>query len=295
MATTLTQLSGEVEDLVKNGAAAVAQVDGRRGYPVSGLALGSGEVITANHTLGRDEQVQVHFGADPVAAEVVGRDPSTNLALLRTGEGGPAALPSAAITDDAPAVGSFALALGRPGRSVRAALGIIGARGDEWRTGLGGSIDAYVEPNVRMFPGFTGGPLLDGEGNVVGINTRGLAGRTPVTVPATTIERVAEALRRDGHIKRGYLGVSSQQVELPDGSGSGLLILRVEKGGPAEAAGVHLGDTVVAVDGTPVGDHEELIAQLGGDRVGQKLTLELRRTGERVTVDLVVAERPRRS
>ena len=294
MASTLSQLSGELVDVVAATGPSVAQVDGRRSYPVSGLSLGNGEVITAHHTLGRNGEVRVHFSGEAMSAEVVGRDASTNLALLRAAGEAPKAPATAEVTPDSPAVGGVVLALGRPGRTVRAALGIVGAHGEAWRTGMGGVVDAYLEPSIRMFSGFTGGPLVDAEGRVVGINMRGLAGRTPVTVPMSTIERVAAALRSDGHVKRGYLGVSSQPVELPDQTGVGLLVLGVEDGGPADVAGVHMGDAVVAVDGSPVSDHEQLLAHLGGDRIGQALSVTLLRTGKRITVEVTVGERPRR-
>jgi serine protease DegQ len=278
----------------------VAQVAGRRGYPVSGVAWGEGLVVTAHHTLSRETGIEIRYAgasgelAPALEGTLVGRDPTTNLALLQVADGAdqPTPLAAAAVDGETPAVGALALALGRPGRTVRAALGIIGAHGPAWRTAMGGSIDAYLEPSLRVFQGFTGGPLLDASGALIGLNTRGLAGRTVVTVPTSTIDRVAAALRSDGHIKRGYLGVSTQQVELPGEGRTGLLVLHVDADGPASLAGLHLGDTLFRFGDADVANHDDLLAELSGDRIGTAVPLTVVRAGEQVTVDVTVGERP---
>lgn len=194
-------------------------------------------------------------------------------------------------------VGHLTLALGRPGRTVQATFGIISALGAQWRTPMGGQIDNYLQTDVVMYPGFSGGPLVGADGRLLGLNTSGLGQGVSLAIPTATIARVVESLQSHGRIRRGYLGVSTQRVRLPDelagalGQKAGLLIISVEPGSPAAEAGMSLGDTIVTLGGKPVVRHEDLLAGLSGDVVGQKEVIQIVRGGQTQELTVKIGER----
>jgi S1-C subfamily serine protease len=191
-------------------------------------------------------------------------------------------------------VGHLVLALGRPGQTVQATLGIISALGQGWRTPAGGQVDRYLQTDVVMYPGFSGGPLVDVSGRVLGLNTSALMRGVSLTVPSPTLRRVVETLLAHGRMQRGYLGVGIQPVRLPAelaeqaGQQTGLLLVQVMSGSPAEQGGLLLGDTIIAVDDQPVPHHDALTALLTGDRVGQTVTVRLVRAGQIQYLQVVV-------
>ena len=194
-------------------------------------------------------------------------------------------------------VGHIVLALGRPGRTVQATLGVVSGLGDAWRTPMGGQIDRYLATDVVMYPGFSGGPLVGANGRLLGLNTSGLDQGVSLAIPAATLDRVVEALRSHGRVRRGYLGVSTQRVRLPEGAAaaagqkSGLLVVAVESGSPAEAAGLTLGDTLLAISGKGIQTHEDLLAALSGDVVGQKEAVRVLRGGQVQELSIKIGER----
>lgn len=189
------------------------------------------------------------------------------------------------------------LAVGRPGQSVLATLGIVSALGDAWRTPAGGSIDRYLQTDLVMYPGFSGGPLVDAAGHILGLNTSALLRGTAITVPAATLERVVETLLAHGKIRRGYLGLGAQPVRLLDAlvtevkQETGLIVASVESGGPADKGGLLVGDIIVSIDGAPSVHMDSLLAQLGGDRVGHEASLHLVRGGKPHEITVVIGER----
>jgi S1-C subfamily serine protease len=297
MAEVLSSLSTALAGVVESIGASVVRVEGRRRQSASGIVWSAdGLVVTANHVVTRDEDVLVGLpDGEAVAASVVGRDPSTDLALLRV-EARSLTVPNWVESGEV-RVGHLVLALGRPGRGMQATLGVISALGEGWRTAAGGIIDRYIQTDVVMYPGFSGGPLADAFGNVVGLNSSGLMRGASVTVPAETIRQVAETLATHGRIRRGYLGIGAQPVRLPDALAErldqevGLLIVSVESGTPADKAGLVLGDTLVALDGEQVRHIEELMALLSGDRVGKEVSARVLRGGEVREVKIVIGER----
>jgi S1-C subfamily serine protease len=297
MAEVLSSLSTALAGVVESIGASVVRVEGRRRQSASGIVWSAdGLVVTANHVVTRDEDVLVGWpDGEAVAASVVGRDPSTDLALLRV-EARSLTVPNWVESGEV-RVGHLVLALGRPGRGMQATLGVISALGEGWRTAAGGIIDRYIQTDVVMYPGFSGGPLADAFGNVVGLNSSGLMRGASVTVPAETIRQVAETLATHGRIRRGYLGIGAQPVRLPDALAErldqevGLLIVSVESGTPADKAGLVLGDTLVALDGEQVRHIEELMALLSGDRVGKEVSARVLRGGEVREVKIVIGER----
>jgi S1-C subfamily serine protease len=297
VAELLQKVSNEMAELVRLAGPSVVRVEGRRRTPGSGIVWSAdGLVLTANHVVKRDDNLMIGLAdGQSVGAKVVGRDPSTDLALLQAEAGGLSAFtPAEAGTLG---VGQFVLALGRPGRTVQATLGIVSGLGDAWRTGMGGQIDQYLQTDVIMYPGFSGGPLVEAGGRLIGLNTSGLGQGVSLAIPASTLSRVAGALQSHGRVRRGYLGVSTQRVRLPDemaaaaGQKTGLLVISVESGSPAAEGGLLLGDTIVGLGGKPIQGHDDLLATLSGDAVGQKELVRVVRGGALQELTVKVGER----
>jgi serine protease DegQ len=227
-------------------------------------------------------------------AEVIGRDPGSDVALLRVTGGG---LSPAAFRDLGDlAVGNLALALGRPGRTVRASLRAIGVLGPAIRTPHGGKLDRFIESDRQIPRGFAGGPLVDADGAVIGMNTRTLLRGEDVAVPTATLKRVVAELAAHGGVRRGYLGVGAFPAQLPPplaqlvGRDRGALFASVEDGAPAATAGVQVGDVIVEVGGTPVGDPDSLRLALG-DRPGETVELVVLRGGAKQTLSATLGSR----
>jgi len=216
-------------------------------------------------------------------AEVIGRDAGTDVALLRVAGGGlvPAKLRELAGL----AVGNLALAIGRPGRTARASLRAIGVLGPDVRTPWGGHLDHYVESDRQIPRGFAGGPLVDKDVSVIGMNTRTLLRGADLAVPVVTLRRIVDELQQHGGVRRGYLGVGSYPAK------GGALVASIEDGGPAATAGVLVGDLIVELDGVAIADPDDLRTALG-DRPGKAVKLVLQRAGQRVELDVTLGSKP---
>lgn len=295
----LESLSNDLAGAVEHAGQSVVAIHARRRIPASGVLWRPGVIVAANHTIQRDEEITVSFADGTTSpAALAGRDATTDLAVLKVDS---ATAPVATPADPAAVrVGALVLALGRPGPAVTASLGVISAVGGEWRTWHGGTIDRFVRLDVSIYDGFSGGPLVDAAGRVLGIDTSGLSRGAALAVPTTTVNRVTDQLLRDGRVARGYLGLGMQPVRLPAALTArvgtpnevGLMIVSAEPGGPGDTAGMLIGDILVAVDGTNVADPAELLALLGPDRIGKPLTARIVRGGEPTTVTITVGERP---
>ncbi len=297
MSEFLTKLSQEMAATTATAGRSIVSIEARRHTPASGVVLSAdGDIVTANHVIERDDNIKVtlHDGTTH-AATIIGRDHTTDIALLRVEASGLDAARWTAI--DEVKVGQFVLALGRPGTRVQATLGVISAVEDGWRTGSGGTIDSYVQTDVLMYPGFSGGPLLSADGTFVGLNSSALVRGASVTIPAATVSRVAETLLKHGHVKRGYLGVSAQPVRLPAALAeslkqeTGLMIASVEPGSPAEAGGLLMGDTLVHMAGLQIRQMDDLMMALSGDRVGTTAQARVIRGGQAHDVTVTIGER----
>ena len=297
MSDILQQLSVGMAGAVETAGPSVVRVEARRRLPATGIVWSAdGLIVTANHIVRRDDKIKVGLaGGNTVEAELVGRDPTTDLAVLRVKDAALTPLKPADL--DKVAVGNLVLALGRPGRTVQATLGIISALGDQWRTPHGGELDRYLQTDVVMYPGFSGGPLLSANGELLGLNSSTLVNGLSLAVPAGTLARVVDTLATHGRVRRGYLGVSTQQVALPAalreqmGQKHGLLVVAVEPDSPADKGGLLLGDTIVQFADQAVGDHQALLALLSGDRVGQESGVHVIRGGEVTKLKVVLGER----
>ena len=228
-------------------------------------------------------------------AEVIGRDPGTDVALLRVAGGG---LTPATFRDIGElAVGNLALALGRPGRTVRAQLRAIGVLGPSIRTPHGGKLDRYIESDRQIPRGFAGGPLVDADGAVIGMNTRTLLRGADVAIPTATLRRVVGELAAHGGVRRGYLGVGAFPAQLSAvvaqlvGRDRGALVANVEDGSPAAVAGVIAGDIIAEVAGAPVPGPEALRLALG-DRPGETVALTVVRGGAKLALSVVLGSKP---
>ena len=297
MSNALSELSAAMAAMVELAGAAVVRVEGRRGVSGSGIIWSAeGEIVTANHVVRRDDGLRIGLpDGREVDAKLVGRDPAADIAVLRASTSG--LKPPAWLPIDEVRVGHLVLALGRPGRTVQATLGVVSALGSEWRTMEGGLVDRYLQTDVVMYPGFSGGPLAGADGRLIGMNTSGLARGVSLALPAATLQRIVPMLVQHGHIRRGYLGIGAQPVLLPEEIASqleqetGVLLMSVEPGGPAGKAGLALGDTLVTLEGAPIRHMDDVLAALGGDRIGSALEARFLRGGKLQNARVTVGER----
>lgn len=297
MANPLTDFSNGLSAAVEKGGASTILVDARKRYPASGIAYADDLILTADHVVTREDDIKVILPDGTSShATIAGRDPGSDLALLRLAEKSL----TPAQTSDTVKVGQLVLALGRPSSAgMQASWGIVTAVSGPARTARGGLLDEYIQTETTPYPGFSGGPLVNTDGEVLGLNTSGLTRGSALTIPVKVAWRIAESLSKHGTVKRGYLGLRTQPVDVPDAArqalkreqAHGLLVLWLEEGGPAEKAGLLVGDILVAVSGQPVGDADDLFAALGSDTVGQSIAVEVLRGGRPETVAVTVGER----
>jgi S1-C subfamily serine protease len=297
MSNVLVELSEAMAAAAEKAGASTVQVDARRRMPASGIAFAADLVLTADHVVEREEGIKVTLSdGTQLSATLAGRDPGTDLAVLRLER----AAATAAEPARSPRIGQLVLALGRPsGAGLEASLGVVSAEGGPVRTPRG-MIDRYIRTDTTPFPGFSGGPLVDAEGRVVGLNTSGFGHGVALTVPAELAWKVAGQLAEHGSVVRGYLGVRSQAVEIAAAAQKalkreqalGLLVISVESGSPAEGGALMVGDIIVGVNGAPVADHDALFASLGAEVVGKTIPLEVLRGGQPTTLKVKIGARP---
>lgn len=296
--SVLSDLSQNLATAVENAGTGIVRVEARPRLPASGIVWSAdGVIVTAHHIVEEEENIGIGLPDGRTAtAKLVGRDPTTDLAVLRSDATGLAPRGWADISNTK--VGHIVLALGRPGQRVMATLGIISALGDSWRTPAGGRLDRYLQTDVVMYPGFSGGPLVDANGQFIGLNTSALLRGVSITVPAATLQQVVQTLLTKGKVTRGYLGVGAQPVRLPSAVSqqlnqeTGLLLVSVEPGGPADKAGLFLGDVVAGIGGQAVRHLDDLLGALSSDRVGTSVPVKIVRGGAVRDVNVTVGEHP---
>src|SRR5437867_12102573 len=299
MSTVLQSLSTELAAAVESAGRAIVAIHARRRIPASGVHWRPGVIVATHHTINRDEGITVTLPDGTTGpATLAGRDPSTDLAVLRLSDPG---LPTASPRPDAPKAGELVIALGRPGSSLTASWGVVSRVSGPWRTWQGAEIDTLLRLDLAIYDGFSGGPLIDSGARVLGINTSALARGAPLTIPVATVERVVTELLERGTIRRAYLGIGTQAVRVPQSlartldltSDAALLIVSVEPGGPADRDGVLLGDVLLELDGAAVRDPSDVLAKLGGDRVGRPIAARVIRGGQVKTLQLSPGEHPK--
>ena len=297
----LETISNEFAAAAEKAGSSVVAVHARRWIPTSGIEWKKGVVVTANHAVRRDDETKIFLEGDRViSAKLAGRDPSTDLAVLRLEEG----TSSAPHFGDSTSLklGHLVLALGRTRRGeLVASSGIIGGISGEWRTWRGGQLDQHIRLDLALYPGFSGGPLLNAKGEMVGVNTRGLSRGRSVAIPVTTVDRVVNELLEKGHIARPYLGIAMQPVALPENlkaklppeARMGMLVTHVESAGPAEKSGVLLGDVVFEIGGKAVSHMDSVQDAIAAAKVGDTISIRLVRGGEIKSLSITLGERPR--
>ena len=291
--SSLLDLSNQLADAVERASKSLVTVKGRPRQPATGVVYAKGLVLTANHVLERDEEVTVEAGGASLAATIAGRQAGADLAVLRVPE---LQLDAATAASGPARVGQLALAVGRPSNSPSASLGIVSFVGGPLRTGRGMTLTDYIRTDATPYPGFSGGPLIDVTGAVIGITTTGFS-QVALAVPQAIAWSVAQALVEGGTPKRGYLGVSTRPVPLPaaiKGSRTqeaGLMVMQVEDNSPAQQAGVLLGDIILTLDGRAAEDTDELLSLLVGPRVGTKVPMEVIRAGSVQSLEITIGQR----
>ena len=287
MAYELATLSNDLASVVERAGHAVVAVHARPRFSSSGVFWRPGIIVTAEHTIRREEEITVTLpDGSNVAAALAGSDAGTEVAVLRVDGASGAPLPQAGA---APAPGNLVLALGRSQDSgVNATMGIVSAVSGSWRTWRGGRLD------LTLYPGSSGGVVVNMAGEAIGIATSVLSRIAGVAIPATTVDRVVGEILTRGHVARGYIGVGLQPVELPDHH-KGLIVLSLEPEGPAGKAGVLMGDILVSLGGKAVPDIDDLQSVLESHGIGQSVEAEVLRGGVSKKVAIAIGERPRRS
>ena len=296
--TTLTDLSEQISGVIEGASKSLVRVDARRRVSGSGVIWDeAGLIVTADHVLERDDDIGVALSdGTELPATIVGRDPSTDLALLKVESKGLAAI----ARGPAPKVGNLVFALGAASRSLTATSGMVtslNGRHRSWRAS--GRGDEIIRTDTALYPGFSGGPLVDAAGRLLGINTSFLAPGASTAVALSAVERVTTALVKGGRVPRPYLGVVSQPTVVPKRfrdslslqQETGLLMLGVEAGTPADKAGVLLGDLLIGLDGNVVGHADDLQRSLAGHQPGETVPLKVVRGGEAKEISVTLGER----
>jgi S1-C subfamily serine protease len=292
------ELSEAMADAAERAGKSTALVDARRRFPASGIAFAKDLILTADHVVERDEDIKVILAdGTEVTASVAGRDPGTDLAVLKLAS---ASATPAEVSTTAVRVGQLILAIGRPSTNgIESSFGTVNSIGGPVRTGRGSMLESYIKTDFVSYPGFSGGPLINGDGTVLGINTSGFSHGGALTIPADVAWKIADTLAKHGKVKRGYLGIRSQTVELSADAkkalkreqDTGLLLVGLEDVSPAGKDGLIVGDILVGVAGEPVANQDDLFVCLSGDVVGKSTPIDILRGGKLQSVNVEIGER----
>jgi S1-C subfamily serine protease len=276
----------------------VVSIHARRRIPSSGVVWRDGVVVSASHTVRRDDEIPITLpNGDTAVGKVAGRDSATDLIALRVDGTSSHVAPRA----DASSlrVGSLILAIGRPGRDVSASFGIVSAVGEGWRTWQGARIDKVLRLDVAVYDGFSGGPLVDPSGAVLGVNNSALARGTPLALPAAAVDRVLDELLERGHVRRPFIGIAVQPVALSAtvvkqhgfSNDRGLLVVSIADNSPAEKAGMLIGDVLLESNDRPLAGPDELLDSLSTVGAGGAITVKFLRGGTLKTASITPGER----
>ncbi len=299
MTSQLAEFSGEIAKLVDRVSRSVVAVHGRRRSHSSGVQWRKEFIVTAEHALRRDEDITVTApDGQELRANLVGRDPGSDLALLKV-EG--IAFPESDLNGSTqPRTGELSFVIGRsPKSGPNVSMGIISAVSGPWRTWRGGQLDFYIRLGAEVFDGSSGGAVIDHRGHLVGIATSALSRVAGLAIPASNVNRVVDLLQSKGAVPRPFLGVGLQSIPLPDSfrqklslkNSSGMMVLSVEEGGPAGTAGILVGDILFRIDGTDIQEIDDLQSYLTAEKIGTRVEAEVIRGGEGRKFVIVVGER----
>jgi S1-C subfamily serine protease len=299
MGTTWQEFSKEITQVVDDAAKSIVAVDGRSGHTSSGIVWRADSVITAAHTVRQDTGVRVILDTErSVQARLMGRDRGTDIAVLRLDQE-VEALPAEFGNAKSLSVGELTVAVARTRRgNIVASAGIISGLMGEWRVHRT-SIDQFIRPDLNLYPGFSGGALLSAGGKMLGLNTSGLLRGKPITIPSSTLTRVAEEIASKGHVARPYIGLVMQPVQIPESLqkeigahvSTGLLVMHVEAGGPADTAGILLGDVLLEIDGIAFGDLDDVHELLSRKGAGHEVQTTVIRGGRKIQTTIKIGAR----
>ena len=291
---TLTELSSRLSAAVEQIGGHVVAIHARRRIPSSGVIWRDGVIVSASHTVRRDGDVRVKLSSgDDVVAQVAGRDAATDLVVLRAAE---VKSPPAPRADASAAqVGSLVLAVGRPGRNVTASFGIVSADIEGWRGDSGARLDRVLRLDLTVHDGFSGGALVAASGGVIGIDNSAFARGGAAALPASVVDPVVDELLARGHIRRPFIGVGVHPVALGSAlvernnltHDVGLVVVSIAEGEAADAAGILVGDLLIAVDGRALARPSDLLDALSSVPEGGSLRASVLRGGmpQEITIE----------
>ena len=291
---SLIALSQNVAEIIETVGKSIVAIQGQR-FSCSGIYWQEGIIITSAENIKRPKDVTITLpDGETALVKLLGSDRSRDVAVFESN----IKLPVAPVDGDyKPKVGQTAIAVGRNSRGLIASQGIISTVGDPWRSTLGGYIDRFISVDLNLYSGMAGSALVNPQGQVIGFNTTGPR-RSVLTIPAATVGRVVTQLLEQGHIRRGYLGIAMQPVDLPDSlvtefslqTQQGLMIVNVEPQSPAAEAGMILGDILTKIETTPVAKLRDLQAFLEPQNIGKAIAVELIRGGKLKNISLTVGD-----
>jgi S1-C subfamily serine protease len=291
-------LSKSIAETIEAVQDSIVTVHGGGRSTSSGVVWRPGVIVTVRQGLRRSDSLQVALRGEPFHATLAGADAGTDLAVLRVDAS--TAKPAESKTAQPARVGELVLAVGRSALGdISASSGIIARLGSAWRTWRGGPMDSLIRPDLPIYVGQSGSALVNEGRQVLGINSTALARNAVITIPATTIDRVVDAILERGHVPRPYLGAAMQAVPVPeamrshfgDGVDEALLVLHVEANAPAAAAGILVGDLVLSVDGQQVHNVHGVQHQLSGLKVGDPVAVVVIRSGVKIDLKVILADR----
>jgi len=291
---TLKEISDGLAATVEAAASSVVEVRARRGKSATGIAWDKEHILTSIHAIENKDDVTVTYGDKSVSATVVGHDTGTDLALLKAEGHGATPAPRGSGADLRP--GELVVAVGRPGE-LQATFGAVVSTRSRQRGWRGDGLDGLVGTDARLYQGFSGGPLLDASGKVVGINSWYYGRGETKSLPVEMATRIVDSLLKHGRVPQPYLGIGTQPIYLSDdvrektGHASGLMVISIEAGSPAATAGVVQGDTLVGIGDAAVAGMRDLFRALRGLEVGSKQKLKVVRSGELQDLEVTVGER----
>lgn len=283
---SLADFSREIAGLVSATAPAIAAVHASRHHSSSAVHWRDGLFVAASETIEIEDGIKLTLpSGDIVPAEFMGRDPTTGIAVLRSEV--PAKAPTLTAGEPVEA-GNLVIAVGRGETSVLAGYGIVAEAGPAWRSMRGGLIDRRIRLSASIDPRAEGGAAIDAAGGFIGLVLFGPR-RRALVIPAETVERVAATLAEKGHVPRGYLGAGLHPVRQANAHGA--MVMSLEEGGPAEKAGLLLGDVITAWGDERIDDVRDVIRRLGPDSVGKTIAFELLRGGIEHRIEVTISAR----